>query len=44
MKKDSSIEQCVVLISKDFHFNPKCLIMIQGVGHVTLGEWANSFV
>ena len=41
-KKDSSLDQCVILISKDFQYNPKCLIMIQGVGHVTLGEWANS--
>lgn len=42
LKKDSSLEQCVILISKDFPSNSKCLIMIQGAGHVTLGEWANS--
>ena len=40
--KDSSLEQCVLLTSKDFQTNPKCLIMIQGAGHVKLGEWANS--
>ena len=28
-KKDSSLDQCVILISKDFQYNPKCLIMIQ---------------
>ena len=42
LTKDSSHSQCILLASKDFQTNPKCLIMIQGVGHVTLGEWANS--
>ena len=42
LHKDSSLEQCVLLTSKDFQTNPKCLIMIQGAGHVKLGEWANS--
>ena len=41
-QKDSSLAQCILLSSKDFPTNPKCLILIQGVGHVTLGEWANS--
>ena len=41
-EKDSSLAQCIVLASKDFKTNSKCLIMIQGAGHVTLGEWANS--
>ena len=41
-QKDSSLVQCALLSSKDFPTNPKCLILIQGVGHVTLGEWANS--
>ena len=41
-QKDSSLSQCILLSSKDFPTNPKCLILIQGVGHVTLGEWANS--
>jgi hypothetical protein len=41
-QKDSSLVQCTLLSSKDFPTNPKCLILIQVVGHVTLGEWANS--
>ena len=44
LKKDSSLEQCVILISKDFPSNSKCLIMIQGAGHVTLGEWGILYV
>lgn len=40
--KDDSIQQCIVLASKDIEYNPKCLILIQGAGHVKLGEWSKS--
>jgi hypothetical protein len=31
----------MLLCSKDLEYNPKCLILIQGGGHVKLGLWSN---
>lgn len=31
----------MLLCSKDLEYNPKCLILIQGGGHVKLGQWSN---
>lgn len=39
-KKDNSLEQCIILTSKDIKNNPKSLILIQGAGHVKLGVWS----
>ena len=40
-QRDKSLEQCIVLASKDIEYNPRCLILIQGAGHVKLGVWSN---
>ena len=41
-KRDNEQAQCKILISQDFHTNPKCLILIHGSGSVKLGQWARS--
>lgn len=38
---NNSLQQCRLLCSKDLENNSKCLILIQGAGHVKLGEWSN---
>ena len=41
-ERNNSLEQCIILASKDIENNPKCLILIQGAGNVKLGIWSNS--
>ena len=41
-ERDPALDQCILLASKDIKTNPKCLILIQGAGHVKLGLWSNS--
>ena len=41
LQRDQNLEQCIVLASKDIEYNPRCLILIQGSGHVKLGVWSN---
>lgn len=39
---DNSLQQCLILATKDIEYNSKCLILVQGAGNVRLGEWARS--
>jgi hypothetical protein len=39
--RDKTLEQCIILASKDIEYNPRCLILIHGSGHVKLGVWSN---
>ena len=41
-KRDENQAQCKILTTQDFPTNQKCLIIIQGVGPVRLGQWARS--
>lgn len=42
LERDYTLEQCIILASKDFWKNPKCLVLIQGAGHVRIGIWSNA--